>query len=127
MTPPATASNHNSRELIERMVGDMRIRHLAPDTIRCYSRHVEKFDQFLNKSLDQATAEDIRSFQLHLIQIRKLAWSSFNQAVCSLRFLYAVTLAKPGMVTMIPFGKKAKRLPTVLSRQEVEALSNTFY
>ncbi len=122
MTTLATASNNNSPDLIQRMIGDMRIRHLSPDTIRCYSRHVKKFAEFLNRSLDQATAEDIRSFQLHLIQIRKLSWSSFNQAVSSLRFFYTVTLAKPWLVTMIPFGKKSKRLPTVLSREEVEAL-----
>ncbi len=78
MTTLATASNNNSPDLIQRMIGDMRIRHLSPDTIRCYSRHVKKFAEFLNRSLDQATAEDIRSFQLHLIQIRKLSWSSFN-------------------------------------------------
>ena len=122
MTTLATASNNNSPDLIQRMIGDMRIRHLSPDTIRCYSRHVKKFAEFLNRSLDQATAEDIRRFQLHLIQIRKLSWSSFNQAVSSLRFFYTVTLAKPWLVTMIPFGKKSKRLPTVLSREEVEAL-----
>ncbi len=113
-----------SAELINRMIGDMKIRHLAPATIKCYQRHVKYFALFLNKPLDQATTEDIRSFQLHLIQIRKLAFSSFNQAVCSLRFLYNVTLPRPWPVAMIPFGKKAKRLPTVLSREEVEALLN---
>lgn len=122
MTTLADPMDNTSAELIQRMIGDMKIRHLAPTTIRCYSRHVKKFAQFLTKPLDQVTTEDIRSFQLHLIQVRKLAWSSFNQAVCSLRFLYTITLPRPWPVTMIPFGKKAKRLPTVLGREEVEAL-----
>jgi integrase/recombinase XerD len=122
MTTTVNPADKPSSEIIQRMIGDMKIRHLAPATIKCYSNHIKKFAEFLDKSLDQATTEDIRSFQLHLIQIRKLAWSSFNQAVCSLRFLYNVTIPRPWTVTMIPFGKKAKRLPTVLSREEVEAL-----
>lgn len=122
MTTLANPMDNNSAELIQRMIGDMKIRHLAPDTITCYIRHVKKFAQFIVKPLQEATTEDIRSFQLHLIEVRKLAWSSFNQAVCSLRFLYTVTFPRPWPVTMIPFGKKAKRLPTVLGREEVEAL-----
>jgi site-specific recombinase XerD len=104
------------------MMGDMKIRHLSPRTIICYCRHVAAFANFLDISLAQATTEHVRSFQLHLIQIRKLSFSSFNQAVCSLRFLYGVTLPRSWPVTMIPFGKQTKRLPTVLSCAEVEAL-----
>lgn len=122
MTTLANPMDNFSADLIGRMIGDMKIRHLAPDTITCYSRHVKKFAQFVVKPLQEATTEDIRNFQLHLIEVRKLAWSSFNQAVCSLRFLYTVTLPRPWPVAMIPFGKKAKRLPTVLGREEVEAL-----
>ena len=126
MTSLSSPADDPSSEFINRMIGDMKIRHLAPTTIECYSRHVRFFALFLDKSLDKsldlATPEDIRSFQLHLIQVRKLAYSGFNQAVCSLRFLYNVTLPRPWAVTMIPFGKKAKRLPSVLSREEVDRL-----
>ena len=59
---------------------------------------------------------------LHLIETRKLAYSSFNQAVCALRFLYTHTVRVPWPVTMVPFGKRPKRLPTVLSRQAVDEL-----
>ena len=91
-SPEGNPSNHSSAELIQRMIGDMKIRHMSPATIKCYSRHVTKFAQFLAKPLSEATPEDIRLFQLHLIESRKLAWSSFNQAVCSLRFFYRITL-----------------------------------
>ena len=49
-------------------------------------------------------------------------WSSFNQAVCGLRFLYEVTLGKSWAVRHIPFGKRPKKLPTVLSDQEASRL-----
>jgi integrase len=49
-------------------------------------------------------------------------WCDFNQAVCGLRFLYEVTLAKPWIIRHIPFGKRPKRLPTVLSDQEAARL-----
>ena len=54
-----------------------------------------------------------------MIEIRKVGWSSFNQAVCGLRFLYRITLPRSWHVQMIPFGKRPKRLPEVLCAQEV--------
>jgi integrase/recombinase XerD len=106
-----------------RLAQDMKIRHLATATIDAYTYHVDKFEQFLGpKSIHDVSPEDIRSFQLHLIEIRKVGWSSFNQAVCSLRFLYSITIPRDWHVVMIPFGKRAKRLPTVLSGSEVSLL-----
>jgi integrase/recombinase XerD len=106
-----------------RLAQDMKIRHLATATIDAYTYHVDKFEQFLGpKSIQDVSPEDIRSFQLHLIEIRKVGWSSFNQAVCGLRFLYSITIPRDWHVVMIPFGKRAKKLPTVLSVQEVSLL-----
>ncbi|OYP31615.1 integrase, partial [Rhodopirellula sp. MGV] len=62
--------------------------------------------------LTQRLAEDM--------VIRKLAYSTFNQAVCALRFYYRHTQPMPWPVTAVPFGKRPKKLPTVLSRQEVD-------
>jgi len=107
----------------QRLAQDMQIRHLATNTIDAYTYHVEKFEQFLGaKHIQDVRPEDIRSFQLHLIEIRKVGWSSFNQAVCGLRFLFSVTFPRDWHVVMIPFGKRAKKLPTVLSGQEVSSL-----
>lgn len=109
--------------ITRRLAEDMTIRNLAVATIDAYTYHVHRFDQFLGtKKIEAATPEDIRDFQLHLIKVRKVGFSSFNQAVCGLRFLYHVTLPRPWHVTMIPFGKRAKTLPTVLSFEEVELL-----
>ncbi len=121
-SPEGNPSNHSSAQFLQRMIGDMKIRHFSPRTINSYCRHARLFAQFIDKPLSEATPEDIRLFQLHLIEVRKLAWSSFNQAVCSLRFLYRISLPREWGVTMIPYGKKRKYLPSVLSSQEVEAL-----
>jgi site-specific recombinase XerD len=109
-------------EMTQRMADDMLVRNFAQKTIDAYTYHVGRFSEFLEKPLDRATPEDVRSFQLHLIKVRKVSWSSFNQAVCGLRFLYRVTIPKPWPVAMIPFGKRPKKLPTVLSSTEVEKL-----
>ena len=105
-----------------RLAQDLKIRNMAQRTIDAYTFHAARFADFINKPLDCATPEDVRSFQLHLIEERKLAYSSFNQAVCALRFLYTHTIRVPWPVTMVPFGKRPKTLPVVLGRQEVDDL-----
>lgn len=77
--------------LTQRMADDMRLRNYSQKTIDAYTYHVGRFAQFLDRSPESASAEDVRSFQLHLIEQRKVSWSSFNQAVCGLRFLFRTT------------------------------------
>jgi integrase/recombinase XerD len=105
--------------LTRRMAEDMKLRNYSPRTIDTYTYHVGRFAEFLGHSLEQATPEDVRSFQLHLIEVRKVGWSSFNQAVCGLRFLFRTTYPRSWAVSMVPFGKRPKKLPTVLSGEEV--------
>ena len=105
-----------------RLAEDLKIRNLSQRTIDAYTYHAGKFADFMNKPLDCVTPEDVRAFQLHLIEERKLAYSSFNQAVCALRFLYTHTIRVSWPVTMVPFGKRPKTLPVVLGRQEVDEL-----
>ena len=106
----------------QRMAGDMLVRNLAQRTIDTYTYHVERFAKHFGKPLDQLGPEEIRSYQLHLIEVKKASWSSFNQAVCGLRFLYHVTLPRPWVVQHIPFGKRPKKLPSVLGSEEVSRL-----
>ena len=118
-----TPYQNSLTKITSRMAGDMKIRHLADATIDAHTYHVGRFDEFLGAiSLLHATPEHVRSFQLHLIEQRQVGWSSFNQAVCGLRFLYRVTIPKPWLVAMIPFGKRPKRLPVVLGSDEVDQL-----
>jgi len=117
-----TPHKNRTCNITKRLAEDMIIRNLAPATIDAYTYHVRRFADFIQKPLDQVTREDVRTFQLHLIQDRKLAYSTFNQAVCALRFYYRHTQPMPWPVTAVPFGKRPKKLPTVLARQEVDTL-----
>jgi integrase/recombinase XerD len=107
--------------LRQRLTQDLQRRNYSPRTVDCYVRCVAAFAQHFGHSPDHLGAEHVRAYQMHLIQ-RKASWSRFNQAVCALRFLYGVTLGQPDLVRMIPFGKKPKALPAVLSQDEVRRL-----
>jgi integrase/recombinase XerD len=97
---------------------DLQRRNYAARTVTSYTDAVAKFAKHFGRSPEHLDAEHIRQYQMHLID-RGLAWSTFNQAVCALRLLYKLTLGRPNMVEAIPFGKKPKFLPAVLSPHEV--------
>jgi integrase/recombinase XerD len=107
--------------LRQRLIHDLQLRNYSPRTIDCYVRAVARFAQHVGRSPEHLDAEHTREYQLHLLQ-QKASWSRFNQAVCALRFLYGVTLQRPGVVPMIPYGKKLKSLPAVLSQEEIRCL-----
>ena len=108
--------------LRQRLCEDMTLRNYSPRTIQCYVECVAAFAKHFGRSPAQLGAAEIRTYQLFLIQVKHASWSSFNQAVCALRFLYRVTLGRPDVVVMIPYGKKPKKQPAVLSRAEVVQL-----
>jgi integrase/recombinase XerD len=109
-------------QLRQRMLEELQRRNYSPGTIRLYLRHVADFAQHFRRSPDQLGAEDIRQYQLFLIQQKKLAWSSYNQIVCALRFFYAKTLKRAFLLQDIPFPRKEQRLPLILSPEEVEKI-----
>jgi len=108
--------------LRQRMIQDMQIRNLSPRTIECYTYHVSCFARYFGRSPDQMGPEEVRAYQVYLVQQKKASWSSFNQAVCALRFLYGTTLGQPWPVVQIPFAQKPKTLPVVLGPEEVQRL-----
>ena len=117
-----TPWQNRTTALTRRMADDMKLRNYSQKTIDAYTYHVGRFAEFLGRSPESAVPEDVRSFQLHLIEKRKASWSSFNQAVCGLRFLFRTTFPRDWVVSMVPFGKRPKRLPQVLSGEEVSRL-----
>jgi site-specific recombinase XerD len=82
---------------------------------------VARFARHCGRSPAQLGPEEVRACQLHLLE-RRVSWSQFNQTVCALRFCYGVTLGRPEQVPYIPYGKRPRTLPSVLSPQEVAAL-----
>ncbi len=108
--------------LRQRMIEDLTIRNYSPRTIDIYVDRLAKFAQYFGQSPDRLGPAHIREFQLFLVQTKKASWSQYNQSVCALRFFYRVCLGKTWMIEHIPFPKQPKRLPVVLSRQEVQRL-----
>lgn len=107
--------------LRERMAEDLRIRNYSPRTIRTYVSMVSRFASQFDKPPGLLGPEEVRAFQLGLID-QRVSWSLFNQAVCALRFFYRVTLPRDFAVEHIPFAKRKKPLPLVLSVDEVRRL-----
>jgi site-specific recombinase XerD len=107
--------------LRQRFTHDLQLRNYSARTIDCYVRAVARFALHFRRSPDQLGAEHTRAYQLHLLS-QKVSWSRFNQAVCALRFFYGVTLKRPDVVADVPYGKKPRTLPAVLSRDEVARL-----
>jgi len=107
--------------LRQRLLEDLRLRNYSPRTEEAYVAAVAKLARHFNRSPDLLSGEDIRVFQVHLLA-KKSSWSQFNQIVCGLRFFYKITLGRPEVVVMLPYGKKPKSLPVVLSMEEVAQL-----
>lgn len=105
--------------LRQRMLADMKLRNLAPGTQGLYLTRVARFAAHYDQCPSQLGAEDVKTYLHHLIETQDVSWSFFNQAVCALRFLYQVTLERPEMIPHLPFPRQEKRLPTVLSEEEV--------
>ena len=108
--------------LRQRMIEDLQLRNRSPRTIEAYVHHVACFARHFARPPDQLGAEEVRQYLLYLVHEKKASWSSFNQAVCALRFFYKVTHPSPFAVAHIAYGKRPKKLPTVLSRAEVVRL-----
>ena len=93
--------------LRRRMIDDMQIRNLTPNTQRVYVAQVVRFACHFRKSPDLLGPADIRTYLIHLTQERRLAASSIIVTVSALRFFFTVTLKRPWVVEDdIPAGCK---------------------
>src|SRR6202521_278993 len=104
--------------LRRRMIEDMRVRNLSPVTRRCYVHAVAKFARHFSRSPDRLGLAEIRAYQIHLTTTG-LSWAGFNVAVCALRFFYGVTLGRTAIVERIPYARKRRQLPVILSAEEL--------
>ncbi|HUD56169.1 MAG TPA: site-specific integrase [Terracidiphilus sp.] len=108
--------------LRQRMLEDLRIRNYAPTTVACYIRSVAEFARHFNKPPDQLGPEEIRAWQLFLLNEKRVKLSTYIQAVCALRFFYQNTLHRRIEIDRIPLPRYEKKLPVILSKAEVKAL-----
>lgn len=107
--------------LRQRYMDDLRVRNKSPRTIETYVLRVAQFAKHFKQSPERLGPKHLRAYQQHLIA-RPVSWSTFNQAVCALRFLYQVTLGRPYEIVHLPFAKRPRTVPTVLSPDEVVRL-----
>jgi site-specific recombinase XerD len=108
--------------LCRKMIEDMRIRNFSIHTQKAYVRYVRKFIKHFGRSPTRLSLKDIRDYQVYLVNEVKVKVSTLRMIVSALRFLYGVTLKMPWIIVDIPFPKKQKRLPRVLSREQVDDL-----
>jgi len=105
--------------LRQRMIEDMRVRNLSPNTQRLYIDRVAKFARYFHQSPERLGPEDVRTYQVYLIHQMQASSSALQQTVAALRFLYRNTLGKEWALPHIPAPKREKKLPVVLSQEEV--------
>jgi integrase/recombinase XerD len=107
--------------LRRRMLEDMQLRNFASETQRNYIHHVKGLAQFYQTSPEQLDLEDIREYQLHLLNERQHSPQAVNQFVSAARFLYEVTLETVLPAKALPRIRVPYKLPVVLSPAEVDA------
>ena len=105
--------------LRQRMIEDMEIRNLSPNTQLSYLQQVSGFAKYCHRSPEEVGPEEIRAYQVHLTTERKLAPGTLCIVASALRFLYKVTLKRDWVDAEIPLPKKPFKLPVILSREEV--------
>ena len=107
--------------LRRRMIEDMTIRKFAPKTQHDYVQRIKNFAAFLGRSPDMASFEDVRRYQLHLAA-SGVGVPALNQTVSTLRFFFKVTPKRHDIVEYIHFVHEPRKLPVVLSPEEVARL-----
>jgi integrase/recombinase XerD len=109
-------------QLRKKMLEELQRRNYSHRTARTYVRIVSDFAEYFHQPPDKLGPEQIRQYQAHLFQAKKLAPATVSQYVSALRFLFVKTLRRHFLAEYIPFPKSRKRLPTVLSPDEVTRL-----
>jgi site-specific recombinase XerD len=107
--------------LRRRMIEDMTIRKFTPKTQHDYLQRVKNFTAYLGRSPDTANSEDLRRYQLHLTA-SGAGVPTVNQTVSTLRFFFKITLGRPDLVERTAFVHEPRKLPVVLSPEEVARL-----
>jgi integrase/recombinase XerD len=105
--------------LRQRMIDDMTLHGLKPKTIQAYVTCIARFARHFGKSPELLGTAEIRSYLLYLNHDRHVASSTYNQALCALKFLYRITLKKDWGLDGLARTRRQTKLPVVLSLEEV--------
>lgn len=109
--------------LLETLRQELRLRNYSPKTIKGYTSCVRKFVRYFHpRHPRELVSEDIRRYLIHLFEDAHLAASSVNQALNAIRFLYVELYHRPFVLEGIPRPKKEKKLPEVVSKEELRRI-----
>jgi len=108
--------------LRKQMDGDLVVRGMSVRTREAYLGAVAGLAKHYGRRPDRISEREVQNYLLHLIEERKLAWSSCNIVAQGLKFFYRVTLRRPEAQFAIPRARQPQKLPQILSREEVAAL-----
>jgi len=109
-------------QLRKLMLDELQRRNYAKSTVRSYIHAVEDFAKYFHRSPERLGPEHIREYQVHLFRDRKLSPGTIYSRTSALRFLFIKTLRRPYIPDDIPVPKRQRRMPIVLSVEEVERL-----
>lgn len=105
--------------LMARVEEEMKLRGYSPKTRKAYRNHLLRFRRYFDKDPQAVTKKEIRAYLLHLIDEKQVSYSSHNQSISAIKFLYNKVLHIPKAIENIPRPRKQQSLPTVLSRREL--------
>src|SRR6266545_4875469 len=108
--------------LRKRMVEELQRRNYSVNTIRPYLYAVEDFARYFGKSPDKLGQEDLRKYQLYLLNERKLSVGTIVARIAALRFFFVKVLHRPYRQVDLVYPKQPERLPVILSEEEVARL-----
>ncbi len=108
--------------LRQMMLDELERRNYSPNTVRSYLHAVEEFARHFRRSPEELGPDHVREYQVHLFRDCKLSARTIAGQTAALRFLFVKTLRRPYLPDALPFPKHSRRLPTVLSQEEVARL-----
>jgi integrase/recombinase XerD len=111
-------------KLRERMIGDLKLRNFSESTITSYTRVVADFARFFHRSPDQLGPEEIRTYLLYAIADKKISAATYQGYRAALKFFFTRTLKRPWFEQEVPKPKVRRKLPEILSPEEIEKLLN---
>jgi integrase/recombinase XerD len=113
--------------LREKMIEDLRLRGLSPRTEEAYVRAVRQLAEYCKKPPDQISEDDLRQYFLYLKNVKKVSRSTHTIALCGIKFFYEHTLERSWHTLDLVRPKKSKKLPVVLSVEEVGQILSLVY